>query len=137
MKLRTVTSVEYGHRIHNHSGQCANLHGHTGKIVIEVKGSITNDTGMLIDFKELKTIINTVTTPLDHTTILYTGDHLAKLFIEQDVPCMVVAFIPTAENLAKYIGTKLLEQLNPTDVDIFQVEFYETPKNCAIWTLGG
>ena len=136
MKLRTVTSIDYGHRIHNHDGQCANLHGHTGKIVIEIQGNINSETGMLIDFKEFKDKVAEVVDKYDHKMLLYKGDHLSGMFKTKDIEFVELPFIPTSERMAKDIGSQLLAKFNPTDVDIFRVEFYETKNNCAIWELG-
>jgi 6-pyruvoyl-tetrahydropterin synthase len=104
--------------------------------VVEIQGNVSNETGMIMDFKEFKDKISEVIDKYDHNLLLYKGDHLAKVFEDKEINCMVLPYIPTAEKLAKDIGSQLLAKFNPTDVDIFKVEFWETPKNCAIWELG-
>lgn len=68
--------------------QCANLHGHTYKVIVEVSSTALKD-GMIVDFGRIKSAINV----LDHH---YINDVFAENPFWKDVP-------PTAENIATFI----------------------------------
>ena len=68
------------HRLPDYDGKCANLHGHTWKVEVEIKTKALIEDRFVLDFTVLKQIVNT----LDHK---YLND-----LIE----------VPTAENIAKY-----------------------------------
>lgn len=72
---------------------CKSLHGHNWIIEIEVKSSILDSSGMIIDFGIIKKVVN----QLDHKNIT---DILGK-FLN-----------PTAENIAKWICDKIQQKIN-------------------------
>ena len=96
MRLNYSRKFAAAHRLYDESksvdwnfkifGECCNLHGHTWKVEFGLEGPPNFETGMLINFTELKELIDS----LDHCYLN-----------------AVVKFLPTAENVAKYF----LEQL--------------------------
>ena len=44
------------HKLPNYKGDCANLHGHSYKLFVSVKGDVDSN-GFVIDFKYLKQIV--------------------------------------------------------------------------------
>ncbi|MDP4099007.1 6-carboxytetrahydropterin synthase QueD [Paenibacillus sp. P96] len=56
---RVMVSKEFtfdaAHHLHCYEGKCKNLHGHTYKVVFGVSG-YTGDTGLTMDFADLKSI---------------------------------------------------------------------------------
>lgn len=102
MKVTLVKKVSFsaGHRIYNPAfsddknreifGACANPggHGHNYNLEVFVSGEIDNDTGMVINLKNLKRIINKeIVDKLDHKNLNSDVDFMAGV-------------IPTTENLA-------------------------------------
>ena len=73
--MTTVTKIytfEASHNLPHHKGACHNLHGHSYKLEVTVGGSINSDhespqCGMIIDFKNLKDIIEKVAGKYDHS----------------------------------------------------------------------
>jgi len=57
--IHTEGWFDAAHHLEGHGGPCANLHGHTYKLEIWVRGDETqlNKTGILWDFGYLKTLI--------------------------------------------------------------------------------
>lgn len=126
MKLSVCKKFEfcYGHCLPNHKGKCKNLHGHNGILEVEVGGSYFPDMidtgefnyeqGMLIDFGDLKDIVNKkVVDVLDHK---YLNDVLDPVFLP-----------PTAENICHWIFLRL----RPYLPNIYRVRLYETPSSYA------
>lgn len=70
MKITKEITFDSAHMLSNYNGKCNNLHGHTYKLQIEVEGNINPKTCMLIDFNELKEIINNnIMQKFDHALI--------------------------------------------------------------------
>ena len=46
------------HKLEGYKGKCANLHGHTFLVEVWIKGEIDPKTNMVMDFKEVKDIID-------------------------------------------------------------------------------
>lgn len=117
----------YAHRLLNHPGKCANLHGHNGIIKIELQKNQLNTQGMVTDFVDIKhTIGEWIETHLDHRVILEKQDPLLKVLLDQKEPVLVLPVEPTAENLAHLIYT----QAEQYGLPVCAVTFWETEK-CA------
>jgi 6-pyruvoyltetrahydropterin/6-carboxytetrahydropterin synthase len=85
--LEKKIQVSASHRLPHYDGLCANLHGHNWNITVtcRCKDDELNQQGMVIDFSEIKTIVN----QLDHDDI--------NKFIEN----------PTAENIARWLADQI------------------------------
>jgi len=117
----------YGHRLLNHPGKCANLHGHNGTVKINLRNDQLNPQGMVADFIDVKNSIGEwIETTLDHRLILNASDPLVELLREHGEPVLTLPVEPTAENLAKLIYEKAEEFGLP----VFSVSVWETEK-CA------
>ena len=102
MILRLETHFDAAHYLPNYNGKCANLHGHTYRVIIEIDGQV-KENGMVEDFTTLKTYIQkTILDVLDHTL-------LNELFDN-----------PTCENIAKWIKQQLLKRYNKANVTVYE-----------------
>jgi 6-pyruvoyltetrahydropterin/6-carboxytetrahydropterin synthase len=98
-------------------GLAANPHGHGHNYVLEVTVSGEPDavTGMVLDLKELKEILNReVVDPYDHR------------FLNFEVPPFD-RIVPTAENIARDIWGRLEPKLCNETRRLHSVRVYETP----------
>lgn len=99
-------------------GLAANPHGHGHNYVLEVTISGDPDpvTGMIIDLKELKTLLETeIVEPMDHR------------FLNFEVPPFN-SVVPTAENIAIEIWKRLAPRLSGAGSGrLHRVRLYETP----------
>ena len=98
-------------------GLAANPHGHGHNYVLEVsvEGQPDPVTGMVLDLKELKDLLNReVVEPYDHR------------FLNYEVPPFDHV-IPTAENIAQDIWKRLEPHLNVPGRKLRLVRLYETP----------
>jgi 6-pyruvoyltetrahydropterin/6-carboxytetrahydropterin synthase len=98
-------------------GMAANPHGHGHNYVVEV--SLAGDpdpvTGMVLDLKEMKEVLNReVVEPYDHR------------FLNYEVPPFD-RVIPTTENIARDIWRRLEPHLNRGGRKLHSVRVYETP----------
>jgi len=102
-------------------GKCEapNFHGHNYTLEVAVTGNPDPKTGMVINFEELKKIVNQVIiSALDHKNLNLDVD-----FLEHK--------ITTAENMAKLIW----EQLKPRlpSVQLYEITLAETGDNIVVY----
>jgi len=83
MKIGYIFEFDAAHKLPHLENKCKNLHGHTYKVELQIKGECIN--GMVMDFHDLKRDIQFIIDRLDHT---YLND---------------IIQIPTAENICEYI----------------------------------
>src|SRR3989338_7522381 len=94
----------YGHRLMNYDGKCARLHGHNGKVAIELESKTLDKRGMVFDFGDMRKIIQAwIEKELDHKMILKKDDPLVKVLRDLGEPYFLMEENPTAESLAKLI----------------------------------
>jgi len=115
-ELTVESHFSSAHRLLNYEGKCENVHGHNWRVEITVAGENLDKSGMLIDFKILKSILNDVVEELDHK-------NLNDLEAFKDIS-------PSSENIARYIYEELREKL-PL---LKQVSVWETEKAKATYT---
>jgi len=112
------------HRLLSTGGKCAELHGHNWKIEVQVWAEELDESGMAIDFHDLKAQTREIVEGLDHR---YLNDLPA--FQRQN---------PTAENIARHIYEGLVQRLGTGRVEMDQVRVWESETTAATYrrTLG-
>ena len=121
----------YGHRLLNYEGQCKYLHGHNGKLEIDVESKILDDKGMVIDFTVIKETVKTwIDSKMDHRMILSREDPLIPLLEAAGQPIYVMEDNPTAENIAKLV----FNQVKSQGIDVKEIRLWETPTSYASYS---
>jgi pteridine reductase len=117
----------YGHRLMNYQGKCAKLHGHNGRVQIEVSAPALDKMGMVMDFYEIRKKIGVwIDEHLDHRMILCQKDPLAPHLEKAGDPAVLMPENPTAEAIAKWIYDEARRQGLP----VSKVTLWET-EHCA------
>ena len=145
MSIRRWVETDTGHRVPNHRSKCKHLHGHRYRWEAELEGDIViekgaSEEGMLMDFSDVSAILNEhIHDIVDHAFLVYAQDlpTLEALEIMGDEHrTVILPFIPTAENLAKWAW----EQVSPHIVSSYgnklklaAMHVRETPKSWATW----
>jgi 6-pyruvoyltetrahydropterin/6-carboxytetrahydropterin synthase len=110
MRVRRTFDFEAAHRLPGHPGKCRELHGHSYRLVVTVRGDVDPATGLAIDFSDLKKVVKqTVVDALDHR---YVNDLLDN---------------PTAERMAEWMWARLAPVLPGLD----ELELFET-RRCSV-----
>jgi 6-pyruvoyltetrahydropterin/6-carboxytetrahydropterin synthase len=107
-----------GHAIRGHTRGCQNLHGHNYRVRVHVTARELDALGMVIDFADLKEIVDGVAGKFDHAVI-------------NDIPPFDVRNT-TAELLAQYLYEEVGGRL-PPGRSVRRVEVWETESSCAIY----
>lgn len=116
MKLFREFEFDAAHNLTEYHGKCERLHGHTYRMVIEIDGR-PGDDGMIVDFVEVKRIVDDeIISRFDHA---YLNDTLPQ---------------PSAENIARYVFTRLDPLLRGERYALASVRIYETPRSSVLFS---
>jgi 6-pyruvoyltetrahydropterin/6-carboxytetrahydropterin synthase len=131
---------EMAHALWNYDGPCRNIHGHSYKLLVTVKGEPLNDPGkpkhgMIIDFGDLKKIVKSIIiNRFDHTVVVNKQapyemlQKMGQMFEKYEV----MDFQPTCEKLVIYFADKIKEKL-PESAQLQRLRLYETTTSFAEW----
>jgi 6-pyruvoyltetrahydropterin/6-carboxytetrahydropterin synthase len=123
----------YGHRLTEYDGKCRHLHGHNGRVEIEISGEALDARGMLTDFGDIKRLVkHWIDEHLDHRMIMKKDDPLAALLIAQGEPVFLIDENPTAEAIARLIYVKSHE----LGLLVSRVRLWETADSFALYEEG-
>lgn len=129
MKVKVSRKAHFNaaHRLHRKDwtfekneavfGKCnnPNYHGHNYELIVSATGNIDQETGYVIDIKELKDLIyNHIELAFDHKNLNIEVEEFKELN-------------PTAENIAVVIWNKLRPHIKKS-LEL-EVVLYETPRN--------
>lgn len=120
----------YGHRLLNYEGKCRHLHGHNGRVEIDIATDKLDSRSMAYDFSEIKRVIkNWIDENLDHRMLLNESDAMIPVFKEKKEPIFLFEGNPTAENIAKIV----FEQASKLGFPVEEVRLWETPDSYATY----
>ncbi|MBM3860252.1 MAG: 6-carboxytetrahydropterin synthase [Verrucomicrobia bacterium] len=118
----------YGHRLLNYEGKCRHLHGHNGRLEVDIALPSLDNRGMVQDFSEIKQALKGwVDATLDHRMLLWKEDPMVPVLRERGEVLVTLDFNPTAENLAKMV----FEYASGRGLPVREVRLWETPSSCA------
>ncbi len=104
MLISKIFKFDAAHRLPDYNGKCANLHGHSWKLVVTLEGEVEQN-GMIIDFLELKNKVNEkIISKLDHS---YLNDLVEN---------------PTCENMLIWIKAQILELKGLKSIRLYESE---------------
>lgn len=145
-KIRRWVETDTGHRVPNHKSKCRHMHGHRYRWEVEIEGDVVaekgvSEEGMLIDFSDVSKILaEHIHDIVDHSFVVYSGDEVALKSLAQmgdSHRTVIVDFIPTAENLAKWAFEQVAPHINTSysnQLRLVAMHVRETPKSWASWT---
>lgn len=97
MEIFTELSFEAAHRLPNvaEGHKCARLHGHSFRVAVHVEGNVGANSGWVMDFADLRSVVGPVRDTLDHRYL-------------NEIPGLEN---PTSEVLAQWIWNRLTPAL--------------------------
>ncbi len=109
-----------GHALRNYKGKCENVHGHNFKVQVVIEGEKLDETGLLVDFLDVKAAMQSIIDRLDH------------VFLNDVAPFDVKN--PSAENIAEYFYQEMTRSLGAgVPVRIREVRIWETDIQSAAY----
>ena len=138
VRITKEFKFEMAHALYGYDGVCANIHGHSYRLWVTVKGEVKNENGhkkdgMLMDFTDLKSIVKPeIVDKYDHSLVLNANSPHADLDLSVFNKIHYLNYQPTSENLVLDFANFIQKQL-PDGVDLLKVVLSETVSSFAEW----
>ena len=116
-ELKIITEFSAAHNLRNFRGKCEALHGHNWKVEVVLSGKNLDDSGVVLDFAEVKAATSEIMSEIDHRYL-----NELPFFVENN---------PSSENIARYIFHRLQEKMDNDRVRIRRVTAWESQDACA------
>jgi len=140
VRITKEFKFEMAHALYGYDGVCANIHGHSYRLWVTVRGEVKNENGhtkdgMLMDFTDLKSIVKpAIVDKYDHSLVLNANSPHANLDLSAFNKVYYLNYQPTSENLVLDFANFIKEQL-PDGVVLLKVVLSETASSFAEWNL--
>lgn len=142
MKIRLTKefNFEMSHALHKYDGLCKNIHGHSYKLFVCLRGEPIQDensskNGMVIDFGDLKEIIfQEIIEPFDHALILNSRSTLLDKISSKDTKIIITPYQPTCENFLLDFVERIRPRLDK-NIELVSIKLHETSTSYAEWYL--
>lgn len=141
IRITKIFSFETAHVLYNYDGKCKNMHGHSYKLFVTVKGNPINDlddhkNGMVVDFGDIKKIVkNEIVDVWDHA-VLVNGDSphksLGENLKKEGHRVIFCNYQPTCENMLYDIAAKIKSKL-PNHIQLAYLKLHETENSYGEW----
>ncbi|MBO5350855.1 MAG: 6-carboxytetrahydropterin synthase [Alistipes sp.] len=140
IRLTKEFSFEAAHALGGYDGPCREIHGHSYRLFVTIKGEPSTDPmnpkqGMVMDFGVLKKIVHEeIISRFDHALVLRsTADkELLKLLTAQFDNLIEVDYQPTCENMLDDFARRIIGRL-PEGVTLHSLRLHETASSYAEW----
>lgn len=141
IRLTKEFSFEAAHALDGYDGPCREIHGHSYRLFVTVKGepsAVEGDPkcGMVMDFGVLKRIVTEeIVGRLDHALILRAAaasEELRAMLARQFGNIVEVDYQPTCENMLADFAQRIAARL-PQGVQLWSLRLHETATSFAEW----
>lgn len=116
-ELTVEGSFSAAHQLRRYQGECERLHGHNWKVEVSLHSEKLDNLGMVMDFKELRSLINEVLKGLDHHYL-------------NELPAFKEAN-PTTENIAEFLYKEIKGKMNKRGIRLHRVRVWENEGSSA------
>ena len=141
IRLTKEFTFESAHALDGYDGLCREIHGHSYRLFVTIKGEPVCDEGnpklgMVMDFGDLKRIVNReIVERLDHSFVLRNSEQnveLQSVLGAKFQKVVVVDYQPTCENMLSDFAERLLDAL-PEEIELYSLRLHETATSYAEW----
>ena len=138
IRITKEFGFEAAHALVGYDGKCKHIHGHSYRLFVTLIGKAScadnpAKEGMMLDFSELKKIVNKhIIDRFDHSLILQENYPLKEELQANYGNTIVFPFRPTCENLLSHFAETLEPQL-PNNVQLYSIKLSETASSYAEW----
>ena len=131
IRITKEFKFEMAHALYGYDGLCKNIHGHSYRMWVTVKGNILQKNkhaknGMVIDFGELKKIIkDCVVDKYDHSFVLNKNTPHYNIDFSAFEKVYFLPYQPTSENLVADFAKVIMKKI-PENITLHKVVLSET-----------
>jgi len=127
-------TIPVGHRLSKHLGRCQNFHGHNLLILLGISSKTLNHNDMVIDFYDLKVMVNEVLDEWDHTLLVNKNDPIANDSKYRDnFRIIAFDFDPTAEKLSEVLFG-VIKKILDNNLKLEYVTIFENENSKVTYT---
>jgi len=121
-EIKVGAHFDAAHYLRDYQGPCSRMHGHTWRVEAAVSGGELGPGQLVIDFHDLKALLEEVIEPFDHSCL-----NEVEPFTELS---------PTSENLARFIYVKLRDGLQEflPQVRLSWISVSESPDTQVVYS---
>ena len=138
IRITKEFKFEMAHALHGYDGLCSNIHGHSYRLWVTVRGDVKKEPantkdGMVIDFMDLKDIVKpTIIKKYDHSLVLNANSPHTNLDLSAFDKVYYLPYQPTSENLVTDFANSIISRL-PENMELLKVILSETVSSFAEW----
>ena len=143
MKVIRITKefkFEMAHALYGYDGLCKNIHGHSYRLWVTIKGAVRKEKGhkkdgMVMDFAIIKEIVKPlIVDRFDHSLVLNANSPHADIDLAEFDKVFYLPYQPTSENLVIDFANVINKNL-PKEVQLHKVVLSETQNSYAEWNF--
>ena len=143
MKTIRITKqfkMEMAHALYGYDGLCKNIHGHSYRLWVTLRGPVLDEPGhekdgMVLDFGLLKRLVKPhIIDKYDHSFVLNANSSHANIDLSAFEKVYLLPYQPTSENLVNDFVSIIKNQL-PDNIELYKVVLSETANSFAEWCL--
>ena len=138
IRITKEFKCEMAHALYNYDGLCKNIHGHSYRLWVTIKGNVQKEdkhvkNGMVLDFSDLKEIVKSkIVNKYDHSLVLNSNSPHAKIDFTAFDKVFYLPYQPTSENLV-FDFAKIIQDQLPNNIILHKVVLSETATSYAEW----
>ena len=132
--------MEMAHALYGYDGLCKNIHGHSYRLWVTLRGPVLEEhghekDGMVLDFGLLKRLVKPhIIDKYDHSFVLNANSSHANIDFSAFEKVYLLPYQPTSENLVNDFVSIIKNQL-PDNIELYKVVLSETANSFAEWCL--
>ncbi|CAI8338061.1 MAG: Uncharacterised protein [Cryomorphaceae bacterium] len=140
IRITKEFKFEMAHALHGYDGLCKNIHGHSYRLSVTIKGSVKNEKGhvkdgMVMDFGILKEIVKPdIVDKYDHSLVLNANSPHANIDLSAFDKVFYLPYQPTSENLVMDFASIIKSKI-PNHLILCKVVLSETATSFAEWNI--
>ena len=138
IRITKEFKFEMAHALHGYDGLCKNIHGHSYKLWVTIRGAVLNERthkkdGLVMDFDVLKSFIKpAIIDKYDHSLVLNANSPHAEIDFSAFEKVFFLPYQPTSENLVLDFALQIKNKL-PEGVELYKLVLSETATSFAEW----
>jgi len=140
IRITKEFKFEMAHALHGYDGLCKNIHGHSYKLWVTIRGEVRKEKGhqkdgMVMDFDVLKSIVKpAIINKYDHSLVLNAKSPHADIDLSAFEKVFYLPYQPTSENIVMDIANFIQSKL-PNGIELYKVILSETATSFAEWNI--
>ena len=138
IRITKQFKFEMAHALHGYDGLCKNIHGHSYRLWVTIRGDVRISKGhikdgMVMDFSVLKKIVKpSLIDKYDHSLVLNANSPHSEIDLSAFEKVFLLPYQPTSENLVSDFALEIKRQL-PKGIELYKVVLSETVNSFAEW----